>query len=203
MNPIIGKRIKELRKELSMTQAELAKPEMTKSMLSHIENGYANPSVKNLQYIANKLNKSVSYFFKEDENSCRYEDDLPIEEIIETLINIDYLIEKKKYELAKVELKKLLDLYKFHGNSKIYADILFRLATCHINSCEYNEGEKIIEICSKAYIDNELYIDAAKVYMKLLNEPLKKFEYNKCLEILNIAYEIYKKSCSDDNLFIQ
>lgn len=198
MDLTIGKRIKELRKELKMTQSELAEPEMTKSMLSHIENGYANPSMKNLQYIADKLNKPVSYFFQDNRNDYRGNDNLPVDEILDNLRNIDNLIENKKYELTKEHIKQLLDSYSFQKNSKIYADIVFRLASCHINLNEFNEGEKMIDICYRVYIDNELYVDAAKTYIKLLIKPLNEYDYKKCIEILDKGYEIYIKSSSKD-----
>lgn len=52
MDSSLGNKIKALRKELKMTQSQLAEPEMTKSMVSQIENGQAMPSMKNLQFIA-------------------------------------------------------------------------------------------------------------------------------------------------------
>ena len=62
MTQKLGDKIKLLRKELNMTQSELAGNEMTKSMLSQIENNSAMPSMKNLQYLAARLGKPVSYF---------------------------------------------------------------------------------------------------------------------------------------------
>ncbi|MCT4573638.1 helix-turn-helix domain-containing protein, partial [Bacillus thuringiensis] len=51
----LGEKIKTLRKEKKLTQTELVGSELTKSMLSQIENGKATPSMKTLQYIAEKL----------------------------------------------------------------------------------------------------------------------------------------------------
>lgn len=51
----IGKRIKLIRKRLKMTQQELAGKEITRNMLSRIENGYALPSLSTLIYIAERL----------------------------------------------------------------------------------------------------------------------------------------------------
>ena len=60
----IGEKIKKLRTEKLMTQKELAGPEITRNMLSRIENGAAQPSLDTLRYIAKKLNVSVSYLKK-------------------------------------------------------------------------------------------------------------------------------------------
>lgn len=58
----LGEKIKTLRKEKKLTQTELAGPELTKSMLSQIENGKATPSMKTLQYIAEKLGCETSFY---------------------------------------------------------------------------------------------------------------------------------------------
>lgn len=52
----VGTRIKALRKKLGMTQHELAGDNITRNMLSRIENGAALPSLGTLVYIAERLN---------------------------------------------------------------------------------------------------------------------------------------------------
>jgi len=76
-----GEKIKALRKELKLTQSQLAGEEMTKSMLSQIENNNAMPSMKNLRYLANQLGKPISYFLDED----TLNEDIPIDEIKEKM----------------------------------------------------------------------------------------------------------------------
>ena len=56
MNSIeLGKRIKEARIARKMTQSELVGDFITRNMLSRIESGNACPSVKTLEYLANRL----------------------------------------------------------------------------------------------------------------------------------------------------
>ncbi len=201
MNITIGKKIRQLREELKITQASLAEPEMTKSMISHIENGYAYPSMKNLQYIAKKLNKPVTYFLEDDaplKNQCSSEDDLPMEIILDTLKSIDNLIEKEMFEQAKQALHSLLESYSFNEASKLFADIIFRIGLCCIKLRKYDEGEKYLENCSSIYTDNQMYLDAAKAYMNLSLKPLFQYNYTQSLSILDRAWEIYDKSTSKD-----
>lgn len=201
MSENIGKKIKELRTELKMTQSELAGSEMTKSMLSHIENGNANPSMKNLQYLAMRLNKPVSYFLQEDAlDKKQYIDDIsiPIDTILKDLNSIDELIKEKKFQFAKEALKKLLYSYTLDNGSKIFADILYRLGTCHIKLQEFEDGEKCIHTCIGIYISNDLYVEATRAHIQLLGRPLEEHEYNKCTEVLAKAYEMYSKSSSKD-----
>ncbi|MGI6038036.1 MAG: tetratricopeptide repeat protein [Limnochordia bacterium] len=61
----LGEKVKYLRKRLGMTQQELAGNDFTKSFISQIEKNEANPSLKSLQIIASRLDKSVSFFLDE------------------------------------------------------------------------------------------------------------------------------------------
>lgn len=64
----IGEKIKKLRLEKFMTQAELAGNQITRNMLSLIEKGKAVPSLQTLIYLADKLKVSAGYLLaKEDE----------------------------------------------------------------------------------------------------------------------------------------
>ncbi len=63
---MLGKKIKTLRLEQKMTQAELAGETITRNMLSQIENGVAQPSVSTIMDLAKKLNTPVEYFFSEN-----------------------------------------------------------------------------------------------------------------------------------------
>ena len=59
----IGSRIRELRQKKGLTQKELAGEQITRNMLSLIENGTSCPSVGTLMYLSEKLEVPVGYFF--------------------------------------------------------------------------------------------------------------------------------------------
>ena len=61
----LGEKIRNARVELGLSQRELCGEEITRNMLSLIENGAAKPSMKTLQYLAGRLGKSVSFFLEE------------------------------------------------------------------------------------------------------------------------------------------
>ncbi len=61
----IGEKIKMLRTSKLMTQSELAGNEITRNMLSRIENGAAQPSLDTLRYLAKKLNVSPGFLLAE------------------------------------------------------------------------------------------------------------------------------------------
>lgn len=200
MGTTIGKKIRERRKELKMTQSDLAGSEMTKSMLSHIETGHSNPSMKNLEYIARKLDMSIAYLLENDVTDHRKqkEEQLPIDIILSDLSDIDELIKEKAYELAEKDLEKLLNLYTFNEKSKMYADVINRLGFCKLKIQKVEEGRKLIEKCSSIYISNMLYVDAARANINLLKLGIENYDYKGSLEIVDKIYEIYNKSSTKD-----
>lgn len=61
----LGEKLRQARLETGLSQRQLCGEEITRNMLSLIENGSAKPSMKTLQYLASRLGKSVSYFLEE------------------------------------------------------------------------------------------------------------------------------------------
>ncbi len=61
----LGEKLRSARLDAGMTQRQLAGDEITRNMLSQIENGSAQPSMKTLQYLAGKLGKTVGYFLED------------------------------------------------------------------------------------------------------------------------------------------
>ncbi|WP_020007580.1 helix-turn-helix domain-containing protein [Salinicoccus albus] len=61
----LGERIKNLRKSQKLTLATLAGDEITKGMLSLIENDKSKPSMETLQYLAKRLDVSIGYLTQE------------------------------------------------------------------------------------------------------------------------------------------
>ena len=59
----LGKKLRQARIEAGLSQKQLCGEEITRNMLSLIENGSAKPSMKTLQYLAGRLGKSVSFFY--------------------------------------------------------------------------------------------------------------------------------------------
>ena len=68
----IGKKIKKLRTEKLMTQSELTGGEITRNMLSRIENGAALPSLGTVMYLASKLGVPAGYLLSEGEEEFIY-----------------------------------------------------------------------------------------------------------------------------------
>lgn len=63
---LIGKRIRQCRRLLGMTQEELAGEELTKAFISLIEQGKAMPSIETLLLLAKRLHQRPGYFLEPD-----------------------------------------------------------------------------------------------------------------------------------------
>ena len=62
----LGQRLKQARLEAGLSQRQLCGQEITRNMLSQIENGAARPSMQTLQYLAGQLGKPVGFFLNEE-----------------------------------------------------------------------------------------------------------------------------------------
>ena len=62
----LGKRIREARLAMGLSQRQLCGDAITRNMLSQIENGSARPSMDTLRYLSGRLGKNVSYFLEEE-----------------------------------------------------------------------------------------------------------------------------------------
>ena len=66
--PLIGKKLRAIRLQQGLSLRELAaRAEVSASLLSKIENGKANPSVRSLHSISNALSLPITHFFPEEE----------------------------------------------------------------------------------------------------------------------------------------
>lgn len=199
----MGEKIKKLRKEMNLTQTDLAGKEMTKSMLSQIENNISLPSMRNLQYISAQLNKSLSYFLEEQPEKEPLEVHLPMDEINILVKDIDKLIggEDEDIKKAKEQLELLLNKYEFNKKDKLYADLISKLGNCLLDLHIFEDGENSLNEAVNIYLDNYLYLDGAKNYISLILIPWNNHDYEACMRILEKVEEIYNKSITRDMFF--
>ena len=201
MDSNLGNKIKSMRKELKMTQSQLAQPEMTKSMLSQIENGLATPSMKNLQLIAKKLNKPMSYFLEDtstDMDKARKDNS---DEIIVKLQSIDDLIKDDKCKEALSYIEDLQSKISLSSDNKLLGDILYRKGKCLFDADEFDDAERLLKKAYEIYLENNSYTEAAKSYIEIASKPWRNFNYEECISIYIKAKEIYDKSLNRNTHF--
>lgn len=65
-NGTLGERVRSARKELGLSQAQLAGEELTKGFISQLESGQVRPSIRSLQVIAGRLGRPLDYFLGDE-----------------------------------------------------------------------------------------------------------------------------------------
>lgn len=62
----MGEKVREARRQLGFSQAQLAGEELTKGFISQLESGLVRPSIRSLQLIATRLGKPLDYFIADE-----------------------------------------------------------------------------------------------------------------------------------------
>lgn len=199
----VGEKVKALRKALNMTQSELAGSEMTKSMLSQIENNISNPSMKTLQYLAGKLNKPISYFLEDEDNFSpeflKHDEKFNIE-LENKIKHINKLIASNEMSEPQKELEELIN-NSCGKKTKRYADIFLKFGSKLINLNRLEDAKKYINISLDTYIKENLYLDASKAYVELGKAYYEEFNYEESLKICQKAFDLYYKNINPDSSF--
>lgn len=160
----IGEKIKKLRTAKLMTQSELAGTEITRNMLSRIENGVAKPSMETLYYIASRLNVSPGFLLAEGADEEIYFKHNEIVGAKSAFVNGDFRIGR--------------DIC-LHAESADDDEIRMILAECDLAIAveEFNDGnlraaceyfDEAVETCEKTVYRTDYVIAVAEVYFRYM-----------------------------------
>lgn len=160
----IGQKIKKLRTAKLMTQSELAGTEITRNMLSRIENGAALPSLGTILYIASRLNVSPGFLLAEGNDEEIY---LKYNEIM----NIKKAYMTEDYRICR----DMCQHTESHGDD----EIMLILAECDLEIAieEFNSGklrnacdylDEAIETCASTVYHTEHILAKAGIYFKYM-----------------------------------
>ena len=106
----LGQKIKKLRKEKNLTLKELAGNRITAAQISHIERDKSYPSQDLLEYFSEKLETPIDYFLESKEAQAK--------KIASSIIlKSEVLFKTEKYQEAKRELSKILNLCTYYDIS--------------------------------------------------------------------------------------
>ncbi len=145
----IGKKIREIRLGKLMTQSQLAGDEITRNMLSRIENGAALPSLGTVMYLAKRLGVPAGVLLSDDEGEYNFKRSSMIKKIKDSYC-------EKKYELC-------LDMC-VEGAAENDDEICYIAASCAVRLAE----EKLL--LGHLYEARALLCDAAAYAEKTLYE---------------------------------
>ncbi|WP_242263496.1 helix-turn-helix transcriptional regulator [Bacillus cereus group sp. BfR-BA-01511] len=173
----LGEKIKALRKEKKLTQTELAGSELTKSMLSQIENGKATPSMKTLQYIAEKLGCETSLLLEEDDD-----------EIVELIQKMERLIKNKCDEVYDTLLPIVQkELPSTLNTARLYKQFITAAAVMNDYNIEY-----YVETAVSIFEKYTLYRESTETKLLFYYMLFKQKKYKECLQMIATIRDEYK-----------
>ncbi len=173
----LGEKIKALRKEKKLTQTELAGSELTKSMLSQIENGKATPSMKTLQYIAEKLECEPSFLLEEDDD-----------EIVELIQKMERLIKNKCDEVYETLLPIVQkELPSTLNTARLYKQFITAAAVMNDYNIEY-----YVETAVSIFEKYTLYRESTETKLLFYYMLFKQKKYKECLQMIATIRDEYK-----------
>lgn len=188
----IGEKIKRARIDQNMTQAQLAGDEITRNMLSAIENGKATPSLETLQHISSGLALPLAYLLSSDDDYSIYKKASIMPSILSALKGKDYMgaIELiERISITDDELSYILALCYFElGISACKSGLL-------VSAKKYLD--KSNEHCRATIYDTLRFEAITPLYLAItenVNSPLLEFNHDQFLPLMLSAfdYEFYK-----------
>lgn len=174
--PTLGERIRKLRKQQKMTLETLAGTELTKGMLSLIENNKANPSMESLNYIAEQLNVDVTDLLEEISN-------IELREILEKA----EILFSTPYEDLTNEHDQLIELVKPYVPKLTQGYEAARLLEMYSRCLSYqndSESGQLLKRVGEMYEQLNLTTKQGDIGTALAVIPYFKHQYQESLDIL-------------------
>lgn len=161
----IGEKIKKIRTSKLLTQKQLAGDQITRNMLSRIENGAAYPSLQTVIYLAGRLNVSPAFLLAEGED--------------EILFRKIYKIENIKHAYRNGDMRICRDLCRSSGieDDEIY--LIIAQCSLKIAKEEFATGklrssgrffEEAVEYAAKSVYNNDIFRAEATVYFRYMRQ---------------------------------
>lgn len=226
----IGEKIKLRRKEIKMTQAELADGICTQAMISRIEKKKVRPSRDLMEKVAERLEVSIHYFYGEDSIESRYSKTAQLCKIIRQHLirreyeSVSYLIETNE-SLIEKSVGEDRDFFKWiHGLLLAYRDGDNDKALDYLIKMEagVKNGElrvEVIDSIGNQYLRKKEYEKAEAYYQKgfdsfaewmnhekkaklLLNYSICLFRQEKYSECLDKVMQGLELLIEKDTLFL-
>jgi transcriptional regulator with XRE-family HTH domain len=187
---MLGERIRKLRKQKKMTLEALAGSELTKGMLSLIENNKANPSMESLSYIAEQLEVELSDLLEVISTQ-------ELGELLEEAENI-YNNQTEKKEDKHIKLIKLIEPHVNHFSQGYEAARLLEIYSYSL-AHESNPGwQDVSDRAAKMFDQMNITANRTAIGIFRATRQFIEHEYAKALEI----FLIERKSIESNHPYI-
>jgi transcriptional regulator with XRE-family HTH domain len=184
----IGERIRLLRKEQGLTQSQLVGTELTKSMLSQIENGKAMPSMKSLHYIAEQLGYDVNFLLEDYEHYAQL------------VHEMQKLLQQKKYEEV---YERLLSVVEDNLPQTIQGA---KLAEQFAKACveiKIGEVKGAVEKAVALYEQHYMYHESAKAQFIMQHVYLQNGDCDGGIQLIRDIHNYCKKREIEEDIIFK
>ncbi len=174
----VGKRIQKYRRDISMSQYELAANICSQSNISKIEKGLYTPSLHILSLLADRLNIPVEYLYS-DTSAIRFEH-------IKSMLYM--YLEEQKYE----DISDIVDFYPESYKSKYEKKFIIWMKAISYDIVHHNRRQAIDYLKKAENIHPE--VEDSELEIGILN--LKTIVYRdtlSCAEMEEIYKEVFDK----------
>lgn len=171
---MLGEQIRKLRKQKKMTLEALAGKELTKGMLSLIENNKAKPSMESLTYIAEQLGVNVSDLL----GNVSSEELRDVLEKAEKIYNSD----QKKQERS-IRLIELIEPYVDKLSQGYEAARLLEIYSYSLYNEKRQGWQELSDLAAKMYDQMNISVNRAGIAVFRTLDKFNEHDYEKALEI--------------------
>lgn len=187
---MLGERIRKLRKQKKMTLEALAGTELTKGMLSLIENNKANPSMESLSYIAEQLEVELSDLLELISSQ-------ELGELLEEAENI-YNTQTEKKEDKHKKLIELIEPHVNHFSQGYQAARLLEIYSYSLAHENISGWHSISDRAAQLFDQMNITANRAAIGIFRAQRQFINHEYTKALEI----FLIERKNIESNHPFI-
>lgn len=191
----LGKKVKSARLEKNLTQQDVVGSFITRNMLSKIENDAATPSIKTIDYLAQKLDKPISYFLDDSDLAISKEETLGLGLVFE---HSCFLIKNKEYMKCIQYIENVLHQQDYSSTTYYHGPVLYNLIVCYMHTKDYSKVNSIYPNAATFLESSGDCFYLCKLYIELSNMCLynKKIKY--CEGLLKKAIYYLDKSFTDN-----
>ncbi|MGH2318799.1 helix-turn-helix domain-containing protein [Planococcus sp. SE5232] len=183
----LGERIRNLRKQKGLTLQALAGDQLTKGMLSLIENNKANPSMESLSYIADRL--------EVDRNELL--EDVPANELRNLLEEVEQLYTRElisdeliaKYKEIAGKIKPYLEKLPFRYESARLLDIYSR---CSYHS-KQNDWQDPLAKAEEIYDSLHMINQSADLHIFRAMMAFTEHRYKEALSMIQASRSLFEE----------
>ena len=162
----IGEKIRSLRQSKRMTQTELAGDQITRNMLSLIENGSALPSLPTVMYLSERLEVPAGMLLASEEEDLMYQK-------MSELLKIKQTYKKGEYRLCYDMCRSLKEEQLDDEIYLILSKCCFEMAREYFNLGKLHKSanmfDKACEYSKKTSYENDSVLSTASIYFDYMS----------------------------------